>query len=75
VATLGDTYMVGGCAFVVGMKPQPCIRVQWLVPAARVMVNHQPVILQSSSGLCLSAESIPAGPPSVLVTQLRVQGT
>lgn len=75
VATFGDTYMVAGCVFVVGPKPQPCIRVQWLVPAARVMVNHQPVILQSSSGLCLSAESIPAGPPSVLVTQLRVSGT
>jgi len=37
-------------------KPQPCIRVQWLVPAARVLVNGQPVLLQTSTGLCLSPE-------------------
>ena len=75
VATLGDTYLVAGCAFAVGPKPQPCLKVQWLVPATRVLVNHQPAILQSSSGLCLSAEQIPQGPPSVLVTQVRAQGT
>ena len=55
-----------GCAFTVPpSKPQPCLKVQWLVPAARVLVGGQPAILQSSSGLCLSAEQIPQGPPSV----------
>jgi uncharacterized Zn-binding protein involved in type VI secretion len=76
VATMGDTYLIAGCVFTLPAgKPQPCVKVQWLVPAARVMVNHQPAIVQSSTGLCLSAEQIPAGPPSVLVTQLRVRGT
>ncbi len=73
VATLGDTYVVAGCAFTIPpSKPQPCVKVQWLVPATRVMVNGQPVIVQSSSGLCLSAEQIPQGPPSIIATQPRV---
>lgn len=75
VATLGDTYPITGCPFTVPPgKPQPCIKVQWLVPAARVTVNGQPVILQTSSGICLSPEQIPQGPPNILVTQTRVQG-
>lgn len=76
VATISDTYMVAGCPFTVpGPKPQPCIKVQWLVPAMRVRVNGQAVILQSSTGLCQSAEQIPQGPPNVVVQQTRVRGT
>lgn len=75
VATMADNYLVAGCAFMVGTKPQPCVKVQWLVPATRVMVGGQPVLLQSSSGLCQSAEQIPAGPPSVVMTQMRAMGT
>lgn len=76
VATMGDTYMVAGCAFTVPPgKPQPCIKVQWLVPATRVRVNGQFAILQNSTGLCLSAEQIPQGPPSVVMTQMRARGT
>ena len=79
VATIGDTYPVAGCPFQIpigpGTKPQPCVKVQWLVPAMRVLVGGQPAILQSSNGLCQSAEQIPQGPPSVVVTQLRTSGT
>ena len=76
VVTLGDTYLVAGCAFTLPAgKPQPCVKVQWLVGAMRVLVGGQPAILQSSNGLCLSAEQIPQGPPSVLVTQVKATGT
>jgi uncharacterized Zn-binding protein involved in type VI secretion len=76
VATIADTFMVAGCPFTVpGPKPQPCLKIQWLVPAARVLVNGQPAILQSSSGICQSAEQIPQGPPNVVATQVRVSGT
>jgi uncharacterized Zn-binding protein involved in type VI secretion len=75
VATMADTFLVAGCAFTVGPKPQPCLKVQWLVPATRVMVNGQPAILQTSSGLCQSAEQILQGPPTVITTQPRVMGT
>jgi hypothetical protein len=76
VATLSDTFLVAGCPFTLpNGKYQPCVKVQWLTPATRVRVSGQPVILQSSSGLCQSAEQIPQGPPSVLTTQARVRGT
>lgn len=76
VATTGDQFMVAGCAFTVPpSKPQPCVKVQWLVPATRVLVNGSPAILRTSSGLCQSADQIPGGPPSVVNTQMKAMGT
>jgi hypothetical protein len=75
-ATLADNFLVAGCTFTVpGPKPQPCVKVQWLAPATRVLVGGQPVILRTSTGLCQSAEQIPGGPPSVVNTQTKVIGT
>ena len=79
VALISDTTTVSGCSFqipvVVGTKPQPCVRVSWLSAARRVRIGGQPVLLQSSSGLCTSAESIPQGAPTVSQVQRRVQGS
>ena len=76
VATLADQFLVAGCAFTVPpAKPQPCVKVQWLAPAVRVFVNGQPAVLQTSTGLCLSPEQIPQGPPIVAAVQPRVIGT
>jgi hypothetical protein len=76
VATLGDIYLVAGCPFTVPPgKPQPCIKVQWLTPATRVLINGQPPILQTSVGLCQSPEQIPQGPPTVIAVQPRVIAT
>ena len=76
VATLSDTYTIAGCPFTVpGPKPQPCVTAKWIAPAVRVQVNGQPVILQTSAGICQSAEQAPQGPPNVLATQTRVLGT
>lgn len=72
VATIADQTTVSGCPFVVGTKPQPCVIVQWSVPAARVMVNGQPALLSTSPGLCKSAEQIPQGLALVTATQARV---
>jgi hypothetical protein len=78
VALLNDVTTVAGCPFQVpipgGTKPQPCLKVQWLVPAMRVRVMGQFVLLQSSAGICQSPEQIPQGPPTVSSTQLRVKG-
>ncbi|HKH49999.1 MAG TPA: hypothetical protein VKM72_35550 [Thermoanaerobaculia bacterium] len=74
VATMADQSMIAACAFTAGPKPQPCVRVQWLVPAVRVRAGGQPVLLQDSVGLCLSAEQIPQGPPTIIATQPRVKG-
>lgn len=75
-ATMADNYLVAGCPFVVPTAvPQPCMKVQWLVPATRVMAGGQPVIVQSSTGLCLSGTQVPQGPPSVVSMQTRVMAT
>lgn len=78
-ATLADTYPVAGCPFQVpipgGTKPQPCVTSRWLVPATRVLVNGQPVIIQTSTGICQSVEQIPQGPPTVVAAQPRVVAT
>jgi len=73
-ATMADQFMIAGCAFNISGAPHPCVLVQWLVPAVRVMVMGQPVILQTSVGLAKAADQAPQGPPSVLVVQPRVQG-
>lgn len=75
VALASDTYLVTGCTFVVpGPKPQPCVRAQWVVTSTRVKVEGKAVILQTSTGICQSAEQIPQGPPSVVTAQARVRG-
>ena len=75
-ATVADQFLVAGCVFTLpGGKPQPCVRVQWTTPAARVLVNGAPVVLQTSVGVCVSAEGIPAGPPVLTTVQPRVLGT
>ncbi len=74
VATLADQVLVAGCAFNVLGAPSPCVRVQWLTPATRVLVQGAPAILQSSSGLALNPTQAPQGPPVIVMTQPRVQG-
>jgi len=74
VATIADQFVVAGCPFVVASSPHPCIKIQWLTPATRVLFNGQPAILQSSTGLGLAPDQAPQGPPSVLMTQTRVIG-
>lgn len=72
-----------GCPFQipfgVGTKPQPCALVKWANMSSRVLVNGQPVLLQTTpgpgQGMCLSADAIPNGPPVVTVMQARVTAT
>lgn len=76
VALVNDVTMVSGCPFQApGPTPQPCVKVQWMVPAMRVKVMGQFVLLQSSSGLCQSATQAPQGSPIVATTQMRVSAT
>jgi hypothetical protein len=79
VAVLSDSGTVSGCPFQIpvgaGTKPQPCVTVRFLVPATRVRIGGQPALLQTSSGICQSAEQTPQGPPTVVSTQTRVKAT
>jgi hypothetical protein len=74
VVTSGDVFPIAGCVFNVASAPHPCVNVKWIVPATRILVNGQPALLSDSVGLCQSADQSPQGPPSVIVTQLRVKG-
>jgi hypothetical protein len=79
VGTVSDQYLVAGCPFQVPAgpttKPQPCIKVQWTVPATRVTAMGKPVVTQASTGLTLSAEQIPQGAPTMTTVQSRVVAT
>lgn len=75
-ATVADTSLIAGCPFQLpGPTPSPCITVRWLVPAVRVSVMGQQVLLQTSQNLCLSAAQAPQGPAIVTVNQTRVIAT
>jgi hypothetical protein len=74
VATMNDQFLVAGCVFAVGPKPQPCVKVQWLMPATRITVMGAPVILSPEPGICQSAEMIPQGAPIPVFVQPRVKG-
>lgn len=74
-ASLADQFLISGCPFTLPPAvPSPCVTIQWVVPATRVMLGGQPAILQTSTGLCLAATQAPQGPPTVVTTQARVMG-
>ena len=60
VATLADTYLVVGCAFSIPAGPHPCVKLQWLTPAARVQAGGQPLITQGSTALGIAVMAIVA---------------
>lgn len=70
-----DVHTVSGCPFTVpGPTPQPCITVQWTSGATQNKVNQVPVLLQTSSGLCISATGTPQGAPIVSQVQSKAKG-
>lgn len=72
VATLADQYLVAGCVFNIAGAPTPCLRVQWLTSATRVLINGIPPITALSMGLCFLVTGPPGGPAIVVSTQPRV---
>jgi hypothetical protein len=73
-ATASDTFMVGGCPFNINGAPQPCVKINWLRPAARVFIGGKPAVLKTSTGVCVAATQAVQGPPQVVMTQTRVRG-
>jgi uncharacterized Zn-binding protein involved in type VI secretion len=68
VVTLGDSYMIAGCAVPPTPPPGPCLTGQFTAAAGRVIVEGRPVLLQNSASLCM-----PSGTPLLVVaTQQRV---
>ncbi len=62
-------YVIAGCPFPTPPTANgPCVTAQWLTGTTRVLSNGQPLLVQSSQGICA-----PTGTPLlILVTQTRV---
>jgi uncharacterized Zn-binding protein involved in type VI secretion len=70
-----DTYTIAACPFTLpGPKSSPCVKVEWLAEATRVKVENKPVLLQTSVGLCKSAEQVVQGTAILSGVQTRVKG-
>jgi len=64
-----NPWIVGGCPFVAGVTPMPCVTAQWVTGATRVRSGGLPLLLQDSHAVC-----VPNGTGvNVLVTQIRVR--
>jgi len=62
-------YVVAGCTFPPPPTANgPCVTAQWLSGTTRVLSNGQPLLVQSSQGICA-----PTGTPLIIAaTQTRV---
>jgi hypothetical protein len=70
-----DTYLIAGCPFFLGPSPHPCLTIQWMAPAQRVRVIGQPVLLQTSIGLCKAADGLVQGVALISGVQMSVKGS
>jgi hypothetical protein len=73
--TATDTFMIAGCAFMIGPVPSPCLTVQWVSPALQSQVNSNQTLTEASVGLCLAATQAPQGPVIISSTQPQVTGS
>jgi hypothetical protein len=68
---LPDPWIVAGCPGIPPAFIPPCVTAQWVVGTVRVTSFGQPLLVQSSSAVC-----VPTGTPLLpLVTQVRVTAT
>lgn len=68
-----DTFMIAGCAFVVGGSPSPCTQVQWITTALRATADGTMPLTTDSVGLCIGGIGI-QGPVQITSTQPKVSG-
>ena|SRR5688572_17458239 len=66
-----DIHPVVGCPFTVGLKYQPCIKIEWSGGATKSKVNCAQPLLQTSIGTCYSPENAPQGVATVVNTQIK----
>jgi hypothetical protein len=70
-----DTFLIAGCAFVLGVTPHPCVQVQWVLPDARSQVESNFTLSEDSLGLCVAADQAVQGTVLINFTQPQVSGT
>ena len=72
VADLSGQWVITGCSFTVGGRPQPCVTVHWTTTATRVSVLGHNIVTQGSTGVCLNIEGTGQGVPIIAGVQQRV---
>ena len=73
ILTATDSFTIAGCTFAPS-SPHPCMTVQWILPAMRVKHGGNPVLNESSVGLCLAADQAPQGTVLIAATQPKASG-
>lgn len=73
-ALASDTFIVAGCAFMIGPVPSPCVQVMWVQPAARSQAMGTPTLTEASVGLCMAATGAVQGPVTIVAAQPQVNG-
>ena len=69
-----DVHSVAGCPFTLpGPKPSPCIKIEWTAGATMCKSDGTKVLIQSSVGKCISAESATQGLAIIAQTQMKAQ--
>jgi hypothetical protein len=69
-----DTFTVGGCPYMRGTVPNPCVRVQWDVHAERHTSQGDLSLTEESVGSCLDASGGAQGIAVISSTQSRGAG-
>ena len=67
VALVSDQHAVAGCGLT-GSPTAPCVVLAWSVPAVRVRVSGQPVLLQTSLPVAVGPGIVMPGQGRVLAT-------
>ena len=67
-----DIHMVTGCPFFIGLKPSPCIRIEWTAGASNATIGGTKVLVRSSVGKCINAEGAVQGVAIIVQTQMKV---
>jgi hypothetical protein len=74
-----DVHTVSGCPFqkpaAPSPIPSPCVTVRWSAGATQTKINGIGALLQTSVGLCSSAEQLPQGTAIVAQTQSSAKGS
>jgi len=70
---VSDTIVVKDCPFVLDDgTPSPCVNVTWVNSASSLLVNGDPVLLQTSIGTCNSALGVVQGVVNILTASTSV---
>ena len=69
-----DTFIIAGCPLTLGPVYHPCVKVNWVKPAAQSKAVGPFTLTEESVGLCVAADQAVQGSVQVTFTQSKVSG-